>query len=90
MSAKKIPNSTIIKIIKLYTFSEINKSQISKALNISRETVRRYIICYEQSNLTYLDLLLLRNKEIINNILQKQNISNVKLRKEHLIIYFEN
>ena len=59
MSQKRITIFKASRIIELYALNGLNKTQISKALNISRGTVIKYVGYYEKSDLTYTDLILL-------------------------------
>jgi len=66
MPGKRISYSKVSRLIHLYALSELNKTEISKLLNITRGTVRQYINYYEQSNVTYKDILLLKDKELVD------------------------
>ena len=66
MPGKRISYSKVSRLTHLYALSGLNKSEISKLLNITRGTVRQYINYYEQSDLTYKDILLLRDKELVD------------------------
>ena len=66
MPGKRISYSKVSRLIHLYALSELNKTEISKSLNISRGTVRQYINYYEQSDVTYKDILRLKDKELVD------------------------
>ena len=66
MPGRRISYSKATRLIRLYALSSLNKTEISKLLNISRGTVRLYINYYEHSDLNYQQILLLPNKELID------------------------
>jgi len=46
----------------------MNKAQISKALNLARGTVIKYVRYYEKSSLTYTDLMFLDVKDVVTQL----------------------
>jgi transposase len=69
--------------IELFAIRGLNKSQISRALHLSRGTVRKYISYYENSDLTYIDILLNSDKQLADLIFTPKITSGKRL--ENLI-----
>ncbi len=88
MPGKRIPYSKASRLIQLYALSNLNKTEISKSLNISRGTVRKYINYYEQSDLTYQQILLLTNKKLIDLAYPALVNSDATNRCQRLLEYF--
>ena len=72
--------------IELFAIRGLNKSQISRALHLSRGTVRKYISYYENSDLTYIDILLGGDKQLADLIFTPK-ITNSR-RLENLLARF--
>jgi transposase len=88
MPGRKISCSKVSKLIHFYALSTLNKTEISKSLNISRGTVRQYIKYYEQSDLTYKDILLLKDKELVDFVYPADPSPNKANRGQRLLEYF--
>ena len=88
MPGKRISYSKVSRLIHLYALSELNKTEISKSLNISRGTVRQYINYYEQSDVTYKDILLLKDKELVDLVYSAYPSPNKANRGQRLLEYF--
>lgn len=88
MTQKRISTYRVSRILELYALNGLNKTQISKALNISRGTVYKYVGYYEQSDLTYVDLLLHRDKALVDMVYPKRIFSNTQEKIEHLMVLF--
>jgi transposase len=88
MPKNRIPTYKASRILELYALYNLNKSQIAKSLNISRGTVIKYVGHYEQSELTYTDILLLSNKALIERVHPKRVSSNKQKKSERLIALF--
>lgn len=72
MPQKRISAYKASRILELYALNGLNKTQISKSLNISRGTVIKYLGCYNQSDINYSDILLSNDKSLIYEIYPKQ------------------
>jgi transposase len=68
MPQNKLSINKAVRILELFAFERLNKTQISKLLNLSRGTVIKYVQLYEKSELTYTDLFLFKKKEVISSI----------------------
>ncbi|MCP4578604.1 MAG: hypothetical protein GY846_20200, partial [Deltaproteobacteria bacterium] len=88
MPQKRIPTYKASQILELYALNGLNKTHISKTLNISRDTVNKYIGYYEQSNLTYIDLLLHSDKSLVDILYPKRRFSIKQEKIEHLMGIF--
>jgi transposase len=88
MPGIRISYSKAARLIHLYALSSLNKTEISKTLDISRGTVRQYINYYEQSNLTYQKILLLTNKELVDLVYPAYVSSNTANKCQRLLKCF--
>ena len=88
MPGKRISYSKVSRLIHLYALSDMNKTEISKALSISRGTVRQYIKYYEQSDVTYKDILLLKDKELVDLVYPVNVTPNAASKCQRLFEYF--
>jgi transposase len=88
MARRAISVNKILKIFKLYASNSSNNTQIAKALNVCRGTVRKYIDYYERSDLTYTDLLLHSDKALIDMVHPKRNHSNKQESSDRLLKLF--
>ncbi len=86
MARKRISTSKAAKIFELYAFSDLNKTQIAKALKISRGTVRTYTGYYDASDLSYADLILHSDNSVVEIALPKLNSENLKGEKSSRLI----
>jgi transposase len=68
MPNKKIPPRKVKKMIVLNALQGINKADISKLLNLSKGTVKKYIKLYENSDISGADIFSLSDKELIKAI----------------------
>jgi transposase len=64
MSGTTISTYKAANIFKLYAVGGLNNTHISKCLKVSRNTVKKYVKYYEQSDLVYTDVLRLNNKAL--------------------------
>jgi transposase len=88
MPQKRISKYKASQIFKLYAINGENRTQIAKALKISRDTVTNYIGYYEKSELTYMDLFLLNDKALVDMVYPIR-ISHTKQEKtDRLIVLF--
>jgi transposase len=88
MPQKRISKYKASQIFKLYAINGVNRTQIAKALKISRDTVANYIGYYEKSELTYMDLLLLNDIALVDMVYPIR-ISHTKQEKtDRLIVLF--
>ncbi|OUS29113.1 hypothetical protein A9Q98_06505 [Thalassotalea sp. 42_200_T64] len=78
MPQNKLSINKAVRILELFAFERLNKTQISKLLNLSRGTVIKYVQLYEKSELTYSDLFLRKKKEIISSL----NVNRTPKRTE--------
>lgn len=88
MTGKRLSTYKASRILELYALNGLNKTQIAKALNISRGTVFQYVCYYEQSDLTYTDLLLYSNKAVIDMVRTKHVHANTQEKSNHLTMLF--
>ena len=88
MTRKRLSLYKASRILELYALNGLNKTQISKALNISRGTVHQYLVYYEQSELTYMDLLLYSDKVVIDMVYPKRINSNMQEISDRLTTLF--
>lgn len=85
MPQKRISTYKASKILKLYAISGLNKTQISKALNISRGTVIKYVEYYEQSDIIITNLPLYSDKTLVDRVYPKRIFSNTQSKLERLM-----
>ena len=88
MPQKKISKHKASQIFKFYALNGLNRTHISKALNISRDTVTRYIGYYEKSEVTYMDLLLHRDKALVDMVYPKRIFSSTQEKTDRLMVLF--
>lgn len=72
MPQKKISIYKASRIFELYALNRLNRSQIAKSLNLSHDTVNKYVEYYMQSDLTYMDLLQHSDKALVDMVYPKQ------------------
>jgi len=72
--------------VELFAIRGLNKSQISRALHLPRGTVRKYISYYENSDLTYIDILLNNDRQLAELIFTPKITKSRRL--ENLIAHF--
>ena len=68
MPKKKISAKKIKGILLFYITSGLNQSQLARLHNVSRPTIKKYLILYENSDLSLSDLTSLKDKDIINSL----------------------
>jgi transposase len=88
MPQKRISIQKTLKILKLYALGGLNKTRISKTLNISRGTVNKYVEYYEKSDVVNTNLLLYSDKDLIHRLYPKLTSSKIQFKSERLLELF--
>ena len=88
MPQKRISKYKASRIFELYALNRLNRSQISKTLNLSHDTVNKYVNYYEQSDFTYMDLLLHSDKALVDMVYPKQIFPIMQEKIERLMVLF--
>ena len=88
MPRNRISVLKVSKIFELYAINGLNKSQISTIVKVARGTVLKYVSYYEQSDLTYTDILFLNKEKLIERALPKHNSYKNNKKSDRLSAMF--
>ena len=88
MPQKRISKYKASQIFKLFAINGVSRTQIAKALKISRDTVTNYIGYYEKSELTYMDLLLLNDKALVDMVYPIKISHTTQEKTDRLMVLF--